>query len=260
MFDWAKGSKLRDLIRDGVPGAGYDPWLEGWMVAYVQHAWTLNTPLRALEVTLGDGPRPYLDAFRAGGASVATLAPAALAGHRGRYDLVTLLSFERERCLGPLDFDDPLPWARRLLDAARCLEPGGILLWSHLYCFPDSPDRLHSFLEPAALYQVLTLRGYWPLRGDGHGTERLEIYHHLDTLFVPQQTTLAHGDAHRRITRVLCAVARPGGVQRLAPRRAEPPAAAEPSAAPAPREPSGRELLGLLSKKVWAKAGRFLGR
>jgi hypothetical protein len=259
MFEWARGAKLREMIRAGVPGARHDPWLEGWMVGFVQHAWALEPPVRVLDVALGDGDRPHLDWFRRRGAEVETLEPGRLAGRAGKYGLVTLLSFERQRCLEPLDFEDPLAGVRRLLDAARCLEPGGVLLWSGLYCYPDSPERVHSFLEPAAVYQCLTRRGFRPLAGDGNGTERLAIYHHLDTLWVPQKTTLEYSDSQRRITRVLCAVARPDGAPRLAAPAPAPRAAA---ARPARRPPelSGRQLLRLLAKKVWARAGRLTRR
>lgn len=159
MFEWSQGAVLRSMIDAGVPDAAFDDWLEGWLFGLMRSRFRTEAPLRVLDITLGDGSRPYLEWFKKSGAEVDVAfvdrfaAAAREASGSQKYDLVTVLSLERESCLRPIDFENPLPFLELLVNATRSLNDGGTLIWSHLYCFPYDPDGLTSLLEPATIYQ-----------------------------------------------------------------------------------------------------------
>lgn len=215
MFEWCRGSALREMIDRQVPGVACDDWLEGWMFGMMQSRLQFEPPLAMLDIRLGEGARPYLETYQQQGATVQAIdaealsQPECLVSHEARYDLVTLLSLEREQCLERLDLDDPLQLIESLLSAAKLLNAGGALVWSYLYCFSSDPNNVRSLLEPAAIYQSLIRRGLQPLwRADNSGTGRVAIYHDSDTLFVRHGAILGHADQYERVTRVC------GGVRR----------------------------------------------
>lgn len=221
MLEWAMGSTLQEMIKEKVPGAAFDDWLEGWMVARAQDGWDFDAPFDALDVLVGAGQRPYQATYQQRGAVLCTATPDGLAALAGEYDLVTVLSFEREVVLAPLDFAQPFAQVQLLLHAARRLKPGGVMFWSYLYAYPADPDQIHTPLEPAAVFQCLTQRGYQPVIGNWDWAgERLEMLHDADSLFVAQSAVLQHAAEHRRIVRVFGAVARPGECSRVRPSNA----------------------------------------
>lgn len=268
MFDWATGTSLNRLIEAGVPAAAFDPWLEGWMVARACHGWDFRPPLTVLDVEFGPGERPYRDAYRRAGASVTAVPAAGLGGVGGTFDLVTVLSFRRGECLRPLDFGRPFEFPDLLLRAAARLGPGGTLFWGYLYAYPADPDDVHDVFEPMALHNLLTYRGYQPVGGAPGPVERLRMLHDGDTLFVGQKAILEQRQEYRKVLRVFGAVHRPGpGAPRVvwADGAAAPPLAPPPppeKARPAPPRPapelSGRQLVRLLARRAWRKAGRLL--
>jgi hypothetical protein len=216
MFDWCKGADLRALVQANVAGAAYDDWLVGWMHAVVQSRFKLWAPVDMLDVELGPGPRPHREMFQRLGArldvvDVASLASSEqLADRRRKYDLITLLSLEREQCLQPLDFANPLPFAELLLNTAALLNNGGVLIWSHLYCFASGPQSVRALLEPAALFQMLELRDFVPMAREYPCVDKVALFHDLDTLFVRHQAILEHSSHQERVTRVCCAIKRRG--------------------------------------------------
>lgn len=255
MLDWARGASLRSMIKANVSGAVHDDWLEGWMIGAAQHEWECRAPLQVLDVELGEGPRPYLDHYRAQGATVQSVPAKQLAAQQGEFGLVTMLSFERSSCLAPIDWGQPFSRIQCLLDAALLLRPGGVLFWSYLHTFAADPNNLHATLDPTAIYQCLILRGYRPLASDWLcGPESLTMYHHCDTLCVAHRAILEHGEDHRRVIRVFGAVTRPGAEPWV--RRVCPEAAPRPASRPVPfSEVPTRQVARLLMKRL---RGRFL--
>jgi hypothetical protein len=222
MFEWSQGTALRAMIDGHVPGAEFDDWLEGWLFGFLQSRFKFHEPLEMLDVAVGEGNRGvYLDAFRRQGASIETAAPILIqdreapARLKRQFDLVTVLSLEKEECLKPLDLDNPLPFLEMLFNATLLLKPGGVLLWSYLHCFPSEPAHLCSLLEPAAVYQALVRRNFKPLSPNRYGVGRVAMYHASDTLFVRQKPILSVADRHQRVTRILCGVARQGFSDRV---------------------------------------------
>jgi hypothetical protein len=216
MFEWCKGADLRALVRAKIPGATYDDWLEGWMHGIVQSRFRLRAPIDMLDIELGHAPRPYRDMFKQQKATIETIdvgqmsSREDLAKRQRRYGLVTLLSLERETCLQPLDFTNPLPFVELLLNASELLQDGGVLIWSDLYCFSRGPESIRAFLEPAALYQILEQREFVPMASHCTTVGRVGIFHDPDTLFVRHQGILEHVPRAERVTRVCCAVRRRG--------------------------------------------------
>ena len=215
MFEWSQGTALKTMMNAGIPGAGFDDWLEGWMFGFVQSRLELQTPLEMLDVAVGAGERPYLETFRSRGCTIETIEPATLVPRQAdssepQYDFVTLLSLGPADCLRPLDLENPLPWVEMLLNAATWLKPGGALVWSYLYSFSSDPDNLHSLLEPAAVYQALVRRNFRPLSSNSIGVGRMAMLFDIDTIFVPHLPILKISDRNERVTRICAGVSRDG--------------------------------------------------
>jgi hypothetical protein len=216
MFEWCKGSDLRAMVRANIPGTAYDDWQEGWIHGIVQQRFKVRLPVDMLDIVLGSGPRPYLEAVRRQGARIETIDAAALASpeelsrRTRKYGLVTLLSLEREECLRPLDLGNPLPFVELLLNAATLLQDGGVLISSYLYCFSQGPASAHALLEPAALFQMMRLGEFLPMTLDDRGVGKVAVFHNPDTVFVRHEAILPHSSCHERVTRFCCAVRRRG--------------------------------------------------
>jgi hypothetical protein len=204
------------MMQANVPAAVADDWLDGWMFGFLLSRLKLSTPLEVLDIAIGGRPRPYLTAFKRHGANVTAHSADVLSSdrffdnHDRRYDLVMLLSLEREACLRPLDLEDPLVFLRHLLNAAKLLKAGGVLLWSYLYCFSSSPDCVHDFFEPAAIYEAFCRRHFRPLSNGVPGVGRVTIFNSSDTLFVRHRAVYELTHANERIIRVLAGLSRPG--------------------------------------------------
>lgn len=221
MFEWSRGSSLKAMMNAGIPGVEADDWLEGFMFGFMQSRFKLNPPLDVLDVSILDATRedverPYRAVWEQQGAKISVIEDAVLSDrnfpqqHTQRYDLVSLLSMEREACLRPMDLEKPLVFLDRLLTAANLLKPGGALIWSYLYCFSTSPDDVHSFLEPAAVYQAIRRRNFRPFTTDYIGVDRITILNSSDTLFVRHKSLLEVADRSERVIRAIAGVSRPG--------------------------------------------------
>jgi hypothetical protein len=217
MFDWARWSSLETMAGD-LPGVGRDGWLSGWTSGFAQHQWQIKEGLSILNVQAEDEAKwPCAAAFQRHNASVTTITPDALPYQSAEYDLVVHFSFARARCFQPCSFEHPFARLESLLAAAALLKPGGVLFWSYPYVFPTSPESVFECLEPAAVFQALTRRGYIPLEHRKPAAERLRIYFDPDTLFVDQEHVLQCASRYYRITRVFGGVYRPGAVPVVQP-------------------------------------------
>jgi hypothetical protein len=102
--------------------------------------------------------------------------------------------------------EKPVEFLQQLLNTSKLLKPGGVLLWSYLYCFSSSPDEVHDFFEPAAIYQAFCRRGFRPLSDDRVGVDRVTIFNCSDTLFVRHKAILDLTNANERVVRVVAGV------------------------------------------------------
>jgi len=237
MFIYAQAPALQRLLEGGIEGAEVDDWLEGWTIGTLHTLLQGKWPPRVLDIELGENPRLYRKAAASAGCTVTHCSPDRLDALSQGFDLVLALSFERGECLAPVDPDNPYRQAELLGKAARQLAPGGLLVWSYLYAYPEN-ETLHSLLEPAALFHSMTLRGLVPLDYGTGAREKVRIYHDPETLFVGQKAVLAHSDRQRRIVRVLGAVRSPSPSPPPPPPPPELPEPVPHVAEPEPKTPS----------------------
>jgi hypothetical protein len=213
MFQWATLSDLKELRGQYGEAVDFDDWLDGWAAAAVR---------RAVE---SSGLRPTRDSFCALSTSILSepfrvIWQASIPGivqsapHGAKFDAVVVVDNKDEDCFRPVDIENPFAFLERLNQAAALVQFGGYLIWTQFLRFAEDSLDLQSPLEPAALYQNLVYRGFRPLKGDWQGAGRIAIYNHPDTIFLGHSATLAYCSAHRRVTRVICALRRPEISQR----------------------------------------------
>lgn len=204
MFEWATAQSVKRLRDQYGPLAGFDDWLDGWSIASLRRLAEREQPASILVHGIPSTERSqklWIDFERRSDR---------LLGASHLASMVIVAQMEPAKALAPPTVDTAFRDLELLSEAASKVKPGGVLAWVHYLAFPDDEISVTATIEPAAVLQNLTHRGFQALDGNAWGIGRIRIYNDPDTVFVFQQATLALWPKHRRITKVLCAMRKVG--------------------------------------------------
>lgn len=224
MFDWARGSVLKQMIAAGIPGAAYDDWLHGWATAWPQYVIECAPEASVLDVAMGDGRRHHAEKFAREGCRVESISGAditAIAASTswktdafdsitwkiGAFDLITAISLDHLESLEPLNIRQPLAQQELLRRCVNALKPDGVLIWSApvVLDVSDTPP----LLDYAANIHWLQLSGLSLLSASSQVHERPYLYNAADTIFMQPGAIFSLADSYFRATRIGAALRKP---------------------------------------------------